>query len=85
MERLTKDKSFKKKSNKKEEYWLIPPSRCKYAQQFEREVGIDGHKGTKFECICCINYNQESLYFYKCCEKNCPKMNELEKMMFKKR
>ncbi|MBE3093845.1 MAG: hypothetical protein IMZ52_02355 [Actinobacteria bacterium] len=75
----------KKKQHEKDEYWLIPPSRCKYAQQFDIEVDIDGIKGTCFGCICLIrNHKENPLYFYKCCEKNCPKMNELEKIMFKR-
>lgn len=69
---------------KKLEYWTIPPSRCKYAQHFDIEVGHSGIKGTKDGCICLLLKETERAY-PKCDEKNCPPMTSLELLMYEKR
>jgi len=64
--------------------WLISPMRCRYAQIFEMKTSTnnDGkYNATAFKTICTHHdrLNDEKI-FYKCCQENCPSMDELEKL-----
>ena len=72
------------KKEEKESIWVIPPTRCKWAQQISMRVRIspsEDYNGTRSEVLCTIDRKKVNpLVFYRCCKENCPAFDEIEKI-----